>query len=182
MIKPRETFYINPPTQIKEDCMIGLIGLEVYNFLNIHHENKKFELYTYSFDDISFEELKNELELMANLPDTTPEDLEDDILSPRVIQAYRKLKIQKGATDGFMRLLMAYSEPSFRDFESYLRIVAGLNEDDIQLILKQYNSHFITYEIPPSFYTIKDLSDIVYTKTDDPRTLQLEYVMILVRK
>ena len=38
---------------------------------------------------------------------------------------------------------------SIRDFESYLRVVVGLNEDDIQLIFKQYISHFITYELSP---------------------------------
>ena len=33
MTKPRETFHFNPPTQIKEDWMIGLTDLEVYIFL-----------------------------------------------------------------------------------------------------------------------------------------------------
>ena len=37
----------------------------------------------------------------------------------------------------------------FGDFESYLRIVIGLNKDDLQLILKHYNSNFVTCEIPP---------------------------------
>ena len=39
---------------------------------------------------------------------------------------------------------MAYARSPFRDFESYLRIVVGLDENDIQLILKQYNSKFVT--------------------------------------
>ena len=30
MIKPRVTFHFNPPFQIKEEWMIGLISLEVY--------------------------------------------------------------------------------------------------------------------------------------------------------
>ena len=37
---------------------------------------------------------------------------------------------------------MVYARSLFRDVESYLRIVVGLNEDDIQLILKQYNEKF----------------------------------------
>ena len=41
---------------------------------------------------------------------------------------------------------MGYARSPFRDFESYLRIVIGLEEDNIQLILKQYNEKFITYE------------------------------------
>ena len=32
---------------------------------------------------------------------------------------------------------MGHAQSSFRDFESYLRIVTGSDEDDIQLISKQ---------------------------------------------
>ena len=32
---------------------------------------------------------------------------------------------------------MGYARSPFRDFENYLRIVVGLDEDDNQLILKQ---------------------------------------------
>ena len=32
---------------------------------------------------------------------------------------------------------MGYARALFQDFESYLRIVVGMDEDDIQLILKQ---------------------------------------------
>ena len=46
-----------------------------------------------------------------------------------------------------MILLLGYSKSLFRDFESFLRTVIGLGEEDIQLILKQYNSHFVTYEL-----------------------------------
>ena len=46
-------------------------------------------------------------------------------------------------TDGYMLLLLDYGRSLFRDFESYLRIVVGLDEEDIQLILKEYNSHFL---------------------------------------
>ena len=48
-----------------------------------------------------------------------------------------------------MILLLGYSASPFRDFESYLRLVVGLDEEDIQLILKEYNSHFLTYELTP---------------------------------
>ena len=44
----------------------------------------------------------------------------------------------------------------FGDFESYLRIVIGLDEDDIQLILKQYSAIFVTYDFDPGIYTIRD--------------------------
>ena len=57
---------------------------------------------------------------------------------------------------------MGYAQSPFLGFESYLRIFVSLDEDDIQLILKQYVSYFITYEIDPGVYTIKDISDVVY--------------------
>ena len=48
MIKPRETIHFNPPIQTKEDWMLGLIGLEVYNSIfNITKENNKFRLYKF---------------------------------------------------------------------------------------------------------------------------------------
>ena len=43
----------------------------------------------------------------------------------------------------------------YREFESYLRIVVGLDEDDIQLILKKYNANFVTNELDPTKYTLK---------------------------
>ena len=44
-----------------------------------------------------------------------------------------------------------------------MRIRVGLDEEDIQLILKEHNSHFITYKLSPGIYTIKDISDVVKT-------------------
>ena len=50
-----------------------------------------------------------------------------------------------------------------------------MDEDDIQLTLKQDNSNFIIFELAPGFYTIKDISDAVYTLGDHEGTLQIEY-------
>ena len=36
-----------------------------------------------------------------------------------------------------------------------------MNEDDIQLILKQYNSKFITYKNLPGFYKLTDVAEVV---------------------
>ena len=58
-------------------------------------------------------------------------------------------------------LLKRYLQTPFRDLESYLRFLTGLNEDDIQLILEQYNSKFKTYKISPAVYTFKDLSEVL---------------------
>ena len=41
MSKPRENFHFKPPVEVKEDWMIGLTSLDVYNsFFNITEEKK----------------------------------------------------------------------------------------------------------------------------------------------
>ena len=53
--------------------MIGLTSLEVYNSVfNINSTNNKFELYTDSFDEFSFEGLRDELEDILINSDITP--------------------------------------------------------------------------------------------------------------
>ena len=70
---------------------------------------------------------------------------------------------------------MGYARAPFRDFECYLRIVVGLDEDDTRLILKQYIANFVTYELDPGTYTIEDLQKAVYPLGDHEGTLQIEY-------
>ena len=78
-------------------------------------------------------------------------------------------------TDGYIILLMGYARSPFRDFKSYLRIVVGLDEDDIQLILNQYNAKFATWELDPGIYTIEDLQVAVHPVGDHEGTLKIEY-------
>ena len=47
----------------------------------------------------------------------------------------------------------------FQDLESFLRTQTDLVEDDIKLVLGEYNSSFITYELEPGIYTFKDISE-----------------------
>ena len=50
MIKPRETFHFDPPIQIKEDWVIGLVNIEVYNSIFIiNTTNNKFDIYADNF-------------------------------------------------------------------------------------------------------------------------------------
>ena len=175
MLKPRETFHFNPPIHSKGDWMLGLIDLEVYNSIfNITKQNK-FELYTDTFDEFSFEELKDEFEEILKIPNITDSHLEDETLAPRIAETYRKLRSDESSHDGYIILLLGYARSPFRDFESYLRIVIGLDEDDIQLICKQYNEKFITYELDPGNFTIDDLQEAVYPLGDHKGTLQYEY-------
>ena len=74
-----------------------------------------------------------------------------------------------------MIILLGYSRSVFRDFESYLRSVVGLDEEDIQLLLKQYNSHFITYELTPGIYTIQDISDTIHTFSGHSEIIEIGY-------
>ena len=57
---------------------------------------------------------------------------------------------------------------------SYFRIKGDLNGDYIQLILKKYKSYFVTYEVPPHTYSIREISELVYTMEDREGALQIE--------
>ena len=182
MIKTRETFHFNPPIQVKEDWMLGLVDLEVYNSIfNITEENNKFEIYRDTSNKFGFLELKDELEEILNISHITIEHLDDEILGPRIIDEFIKLSNEKKNTDGYLILLFGYCASSFRDFESYLRLVIGLDEEDIRLILKEYNSHFITYQLAPGIYTMQDISNAIKTFSGHEEIIELEYDDINMR-
>ena len=182
MIKPREIFHFKPPIQFQGDWMIGLTNLEVYNSIfNITEENNKFELYRDMIAKFGFLELKDELEEILNISHITIEHLDDELLGSRIIDEYIKLSNEKKSSDGYMILLLGYSALPFRDFESYLRLVVGLDEEDIRLILKGYNSHFIIYELTPGIDTIQDISDAIQTFNGHEETIQIEYDDISMR-
>ena len=56
-----------------------------------------------------------------------------------------------------------------------MRIVVRLDEEDIRLILNQYNSYFITYELTPGIHTIQDISDAIHTFSGHSEIIQIEY-------
>ena len=176
MNKPKETIHFNQPIHIKGDWMLGLTDLEVYNSIfDINHTINKFELYTDTFDDFSFEELKDELEEILDISNITDDHLKDETIGLRIIKTSWKSRSQKSSTDGYIILLMGYARSPFRDFESWHRIVVGLDEDDIRLILKQYKANFVTYELDPGNFTIEDIQEAVYPLGDHEGTLQIQY-------
>ena len=71
--------------------------------------------------------------------------------------------------------MLRHARSPFRVFENYLRNVVKLDEEYLQFIFKQFNSNFVTYEIPPGVYPIKDISEAAYTKRDHRVTLRIEY-------
>ena len=144
-------------------------------FLYITEHNNKFELYTGTFDNFSVEELKVELEKIPSFSDITPYHLQHEEKSPRLIEADKKRRLGKSSTDGYIILLLDHARSPFRDFENYLRTVVNLNQTDIQLIFKQYNSSFVTYDLSQWINTNKDISEAVYTMGDHEGTLQTEY-------
>ena len=156
--------------------MIGLVDLEVYNSIfNITEENIKFEIYRDTSIKLGFLELKDELEEILNISHITNEHLNDEVLGPRIIDEYIKLSTEKKNKDGYMILLLGYSRSLFRDSESFFIIVVGLDEEDIQLILKQYKSHFVTYELTQGIYTIQDISDTVHIFSGHSEIIEIEY-------
>ena len=180
--KSKETFHFNPPIQIDGSWMVGFIGLEVYNSVfTITEENNKFELYRNNFEEFSFEELKDELQDILYISDNTPLNLQHEKKGPHINEAYQMLWSQKSSTVGYFILLMQYARSPFWDFENYLRIGVGLDEEDNKLIWKQYNSNFVTYDFLLGIYTIKDLSESVYTIGAHEGTLQIDYDDISMR-
>ena len=173
MIKPRQTFHFNPPIQTKEDWMFGLIDLEVYNSIfNITKENNKFKLYKFPDEKsggISYIKVRDEIERDLGVSDITATDLQDDIIGPIIIEEYREQVTKRMKDDKYMKILAIYTSSVFQDFESFLRTQIDLVEDDIKLVLDEYNSSFITYELDPGIYTFKDISEALFN------ILQSEY-------
>ena len=78
-----------------------------------------------------FAELKHEVEENLGLSETLPKGLQNESIRPREIDARRKLRSVESRADGYIIFLMGYAQSSIRDFESYFRLVVGLDEDDV---------------------------------------------------
>ena len=61
-----------------------------------------------------------------------------------------------------MSILAIYVGSVFQDFGSFLRTEIDLVDDDIRFVSDEKNSSFVTYEIEPSMYTFKDLSEALF--------------------
>ena len=166
MINSRETFHFKPPIEAKGDWMIGLLNLEVYNSIfNITEENNKFELYKFPDDKIggvTYEKVKGEIERDLDISDITTKDLQDDIIAPNIIEEYKEQVTKRMNDSGYMNILARYTRSVFQDFESFLRTEVDLVEDDIKLVLDEYNSNFVTYELDPGIYSYKDIAIALY--------------------
>ena len=166
MTKSREIFHFNSPIQVKEDWMIGLVDLEVYNSIfNITEKNNKFDLYKFpdqKAGGVTYEKVRAEIEKDLDIEDITAEDLQDDIIGPIIIEDYEEQVTRRMNDEQYMNILAFYTGSVFQDFESFLRTQIDLVEDDIKLILDEYNSSFITCELDPGIYTFKDISEALF--------------------
>ena len=173
MNKPRERFHFKPPIQVKGGWMIGLVDLEVYNSIfNITEENNKFQLYKFPDEKsggVTYENVRDDIERDLDSLDITAADLQDDIIAPIIIEEYKKQVTKRMEGGGYMKILAGYVSSVFQDFESYLRTEVDLVQDDVKLVLDEYNSTFITYELDPGIYTFKDISEVLF------KILQSEY-------
>ena len=166
MTKPRETFHFNPPIQIKGDWMLGLTDLEVYiSIFNITEENNKIELYKIPDEKaggVTYEKVRDEIEKGMDISDITASDLQDDIIAPIIIEKYKEQVTKRMTDEQYMNILAIYTSSVFQDFESFLRTQIDLVEDDIKLVLDEYNSSFITYELEPGIYSYSEISEALF--------------------
>ena len=166
MNKPREMFHFKPPIQVKGDWMIGLTDLEVYNSIfNVTEENNIFKLYKFPDEKaggVTYEKVRDEIEKDLGIEDITAVDLQDDKIAPIIIEEYKEQVSKRMNDEQYMNFLAIYTSSVFQDFESFLRSQIDLVEDDIKLVLDEYNSSFITYEVEPGLYTYRDISEAVF--------------------
>ena len=104
-----------------------------------------------------------------HIEDFTATDLQDEIIAPIIIEEYRKQVTKRMKDDKYTNIVAGYVSSVSQDIESYLRTEVDLIEDDIKLVLDEYNPSFITYEISPGIYTFKNFSEAL------SNILQMEY-------
>ena len=159
MTKPRETFHFNSSIDLgpDSDWMVGLVNLQVYNSVsNKTNENNKFELYEFPDSKSggnSYEKVRDEIERDLDISDITATDLQEDTMGPIVIKEYREQLTKRMDDGGSINILQGYITSILQDFESYFRTEVDLVEDDIRLVLDEYNPNFIIYELELGIYT-----------------------------
>ena len=69
------------------------------------------------------------------------------MLGPIFIKEYREQVTKRLKDDKYMRFLAIYVNSIFQHFENFLRTEVDPVEDDVRLVLDEYNSSFITYDL-----------------------------------
>ena len=166
MNKSRETFHFRPSIQLQGFSILGLVDLEVYNSIfNITEENNKFELYKFPDEKaggVTYEKVRDEIEKDLDISDLTAADLQDEIMAPIIIEEYKEQVTKRLKDEQYLNILAIYTSSVFQDFESFLRTQIDLIEDDVKLVLDEYNSSFFTYELQPGIYSYKEISEVLF--------------------
>ena len=96
-----------------------------------------------------------------DISEITATDLQDDRRGPIIIEEHKEQVTKRMEDEQYMNDLSIYTSSVFQDFESFLRTQVDLVEDDTTLVLDEYNSSFITYELKPGIYTFKVISVVL---------------------
>ena len=157
MNKSKETLHFKPPIPIEGFWTIGLTDLEVYNSIfHITEENIKFELYKFpdgKAGGITYEKVRDEIKRDLDFSDITATDLQDDIIGPNFIEEYKEQVAKRLEDEQYMNTLSIYTGSGFQGSKNFPRTQIDLLEDDIKLVLDEYNSSFITYELQLGIHT-----------------------------
>ena len=97
-----------------------------------------------------------------DISDITAADSQDDIIAPIIIEEYKEQVSKRMKDEQYMNILAIYTSSVFQDFESSLRTQIDLIEDDVKLVLDEYNSSFITYELEPGIYSYKEIFEALF--------------------
>ena len=163
MVKPRETLLFNPPISIEGSWMIGLTDLEVYNSIfNITEDNKKFEHYKFPDETgggVSYTKVRDEIERDLDLPVNTANDLQDDMIGPKIIKENREQVTKRMKDDKYKHIVAIYLNSMFQDFQIFLRTDVDLVEDDIRLVLDEYKSNYFIYKLQPGINNFERISE-----------------------
>ena len=108
---------------------------------------------------VSHMKKSDEIEKDLDIEDITASDLQDDIIAPIIIEEYKEQVTKRMKDEQYMNFIAIYTRSVFQDFESFLRTQIDLVEDDVKLVLDEYSSSFITYELNPGIYNYRDLSE-----------------------
>ena len=89
-----------------------------------------------------FEVVRNTVKEKMGVSDITPQDLLDYTIRAILIEEHRKAYQEKNHANPLIKSLHRYKIAIFQDFASFLRTEVDLVEDDLRLLIDEYNSSF----------------------------------------
>ena len=115
-----------------------------------------------------------------DIEDITAADLQDEIIAPIIIEEYKKQVTKLMKDDKYMNIVAGYVVLCFKISKVISEQKLIWFGDDINLVLEEYSSRFITYELEPGIYTFKDISEALFNilQSDYPdhsNVIDIEY-------